>query len=551
MQRERMEFDVVIVGGGPAGLAAAIRLRQLAIEQNRELTVCVLEKGAEIGAHILSGAVLEPRALTELIPDWREKGAPITTPVSREAFHFLTGPGHHIHVPPWLVPAPMHNRGNFVASLGNVCRWLAKQAEALAAEIFPGFAAAGILYGDAGAVAGVITGDMGLDASGAPKSGFEPGMELSAQYTLFAEGCRGHLGRQLLDRFGLAAAARPQHYAIGIKELWEVGADTQEPGLVLHGTGWPLTRSGASGGFFLYHLGHNEIAVGLIVDLNYANPHVSPFEEFQRCKHHPLLRGHLVGGRRIAYGARAITKGGWYALPKMSIPGALLIGCDAGTLNVAKIKGAHTAMKSGILAAETVFDAIASGRGGGEDLTEYAERFQSSWIGEELYRSRNFGPALHRWGAYLGGAFNYLEQNLFRGRSRLTIGDDAEDHLQLKPAADCAKLDYPKPDGAISFDRLSSVFLSATRHEEDQPCHLRLRDDRIPIAVNLPRYDAPEQRYCPAGVYEIDRDGNDRPILRINASNCVHCKTCDIKDPTQNIVWVSPEGGGGPNYANM
>jgi electron-transferring-flavoprotein dehydrogenase len=551
MERESMEFDVVIVGAGPAGLSTACRLMQLALEKQQELSVVVLEKGSEVGAHILSGAVIEPTSLDELFPDWKEKGAPLNTEVTRDEVYFLTGASQSFKTPNFIVPSTMHNLGNYIVSLGNVTRWLGEQAEALGVEIFPGFAAAEILYNDDGSIHGVATGDMGVDASGKQKDSYEPGMELHAKYTIFSEGCRGHLGKQLIDRFSLGADATPQHYGIGIKELWEIDAGKHEAGLVVHGAGWPLSESGASGGFFLYHLDDNLVSVGLITDLNYANPYLSPFHEFQRLKHHPVFSRTLAGGKRIAYGARAITKGGFNALPKMSMPGALLVGCDAGTLNFAKIKGTHTAMKSGILAAETVFDAIAGGDSGGTDLTQYGDRIVDSWLHAELHRTRNFGPAMHKFGTWLGGAFNFVDQNIFKGKLPFTLKDLTTDHTSLKLASESAEINYPTPDGALSFDKTSSVFLSSTNHEDDQPVHLQLADSELPVLTNLPKWAEPAQRYCPAGVYEIVDDEKGNPKFQINSQNCVHCKTCDIKDPSQNITWVVPEGGGGPNYPNM
>ena len=549
MNRESMEYDVLVVGGGPAGLATAIHLKNLAKQQNRDISVCLLEKGSEIGAHILSGAVLEPRALNELIPDWRQQGTPLNTPVSKDVFYFLTGDSSAVKIPNLFVPRSMHNQGNYIVSLGNVCRWLAERAEALEVEIYPGFAATEILFNDAGGVKGVATGDMGISARGEQKDSYEPGLELHARYTVLAEGSRGHLGKQLIEKFDLDKDSDPQHYGIGIKELWEVDPENSQPGLVAHGSGWPLSGN-TSGGFFLYHMEENQVVAGLIIDLNYSNPYVSPFDEFQRFKHHPLIAKTLTGGRRLAYGARAITKGGLNSLPKMSMPGALLVGCDAGTLNFAKIKGTHTAMKSGMVAAETLISELEDTGSAGKDLHAYNENFLASWAYDDIYRSRNFGPALHKFGLYLGGAFNFIDQSVFFGKLPYTLHDRQADHQRLKPAADCKEIQYPKPDGILSFDKLSSVFISNTNHEEDQPCHLTLKDETIPIDTNLKIYAAPEQRYCPAGVYEIvEDDGN--PKLQINAQNCVHCKTCDIKDPTQNIVWVAPEGGGGPNYPNM
>ncbi|GAB3023317.1 electron transfer flavoprotein-ubiquinone oxidoreductase [Bowmanella dokdonensis] len=541
-----MEFDVVIVGAGPAGLSTAIRLAQLAQDKQQEMTICVVEKGSEVGAHILSGAVFEPRALNELIPDWQDKDAPLKTKVSDDHIYLLRGENKASKLPGFATPKTMHNDGNYVVSMGNVCRWLATQAEQLGVEIFPGFPAAQIIIED-GKVAGVITGDMGVDAKGEPKDGFMPGMELRAKYTVFAEGSRGHLGKQLIEKFELNRGRAPQHYAIGFKEIWDVPADKHQEGLVVHSAGWPLED--ASGGGYLYHAENGQVLVGLIVDLNYSNPYLSPFDEFQRLKHHPVYKQYLEGGKRVAYGARAISKGGLNSLPKMSFPGGLLVGCDAGTLNFAKIKGNHTAMKSGMLAAETLFEALTEDKAG-EDLTSFEEKFKQSWLNEELYQSRNFGAAIHKYGTFWGGAFNTLDQNWFGGKLPVNLTDNIPDHLTLAHKDKATKPDYPKPDGVLSFDKLSSVFLSNTNHEEDQPCHLKLKDDSVPVKVNLAKYDEPAQRYCPAAVYEIVEEA-DGPRLQINAQNCVHCKTCDIKDPTQNIVWVTPEGTGGPNYPNM
>ena len=553
-QRESMEFDVVVVGAGPAGLATACRLMQLAAETDREISVVVLEKGSEVGAHILSGAVVEPRALDELFPDWRDDPErPLVTEVTTDDILFLTSQEKSVRMPLALTPRTMHNHGNFVASVGNLTRWLAGRAEALGVEIFPGFAAAEVLYAEDGSVRGVATGDMGRGKGGEIKDGFEPGMELLAKYTVFAEGCRGHLGKTLIERFDLAEGRSPQHYGIGLKELWQVDPAKHEPGKVVHGAGWPLSETKSTGGGFLYHLEDGQVVVGLIIDLNYSNPHLSTFEEFQRFKRHPVIRETLEGGERICYGARGITKGGLNSLPKMTMPGALLVGCDAGTLNFAKIKGTHTAMKSGMLAAETIADAFAEGDDAveGRELAGYADRFAASWVGTELRTARNWGPALHRFGMYAGGAYNFVEQNLFGGWLPFRLTDDAPDHAQMKRADACRAPAYPKPDGALTFDKPSSVYLSNTNHEEDQPVHLQLADPSVPIRVNLPLYDEPAQRYCPVGVYEVVRPEGGEPEFRINAQNCIHCKTCDIKDPSQNITWVVPEGGGGPNYPNM
>jgi len=546
--REAMEFDVVIVGAGPAGLAAAIRLKQLAAAGGHEVNVCVIEKGSEIGAHILSGAVLEPRALDELIPDWKAKGAPLNTPVSGEKFMFLTGKGTWAVPNAFLLPA-MKNHGNFIISLGNFCRWLGKQAEELGVEIYPGFAAAEVLHDDAGAVRGVATGDMGIGKDGRKTDHFQPGMELHAKYTFFAEGCRGSLGRMLFDRFRLDADNQKQTYGIGLKELWEIDPAKHKPGLVVHTAGWPLDRK-TYGGSFLYHFENNQVAVGFVIGLDYENPWLSPYDEFQRFKTHPAIRPIFEGGRRISYGARALNEGGLQSLPKLVFPGGVLIGCEAGTLNMPKIKGTHTAMKSGMLAAEAAFAALEAGRAK-DTLGDYAAAFEKSWVREELHRARNVRPAF-RWGLLGGTLYAGIDQILFRGKAPWTLKHAHRDSETLKPAAESKKIEYPKPDGKITFDKLSSVFISNTNHEENQPPHLRLKDAKIPVEHNLELYAAPEQRYCPAGVYEIVRDeGGANPRLQINAQNCVHCKTCDIKDPLQNIVWVVPEGGGGPNYPNM
>jgi electron-transferring-flavoprotein dehydrogenase len=549
MQRESMEFDVVIVGAGPSGLSAACRIMQLAQEREHEVTVCVVEKGSEVGAHILSGAVLEPRALDELFPDWKNMGAPVSTAVTRDEFLFYTSATSATALPHMFIPKPTHNDGNYIVSMGNVCRWLAEQAENLGVEVYPGFAAAEVLYAEDGSVRGVATGDMGVAADGSQKDGYMPGMELHARYTLFAEGVRGHLGKQLLERFGLDADSDPQHYGIGIKEIWEIPPEKHEPGLVVHGLGWPLKESGSSGGAFLYHADDNQVYIGLITDLNYSNPHVSPYEEFQRWKHHPETLKYLEGGTRLSYGARAIGKGGLNSLPRMQFPGGLLIGCNAGTLNSVKIKGNHTAMKSGMLAAEAVVEALCSDNAPAQ-LDSFEEKFRASWVYDELYTTRNFSGFMHKFGFMAGSAMVWIDQTLFGGRMPFTLHDDKPDHAALKPAAECPRIDYPKPDNTISFDRLSSVFLSNTNHEEDQPCHLTLRDPDVPLATNLPLYDEPAQRYCPAGVYEVVEDEQGQRF-QINAQNCVHCKTCDIKDPSQNIVWIAPEGFGGPNYPNM
>ncbi len=543
MTREAMEYDVVIVGAGPSGLSAAIRLKQLAEKAGAELSVCVVEKGSEVGAHILSGAVIEPRALEELFPDWKERGAPLNTPVKEDRFLFLTtDKAYKLPTPP-----QMHNDGNYIVSLGNVVRWLGEQAEALGVEIYPGFAASEVLYHADGSVKGIATGDMGVEKNGEPGPNYQPGIELHARQTVFSEGCRGSLTKGLFGKFNLREGVDPQTYGIGIKELWEVRPEVHQQGLTLHTVGWPVSTD-VYGGSFLYHLENNQVAVGFVVGLDYSNPHLSPYEEFQRFKTHPEIRKFFEGGRRIAYGARALNEGGFQSVPRLSFPGGLLIGDTAGFLNVPKVKGTHMAMKSGIEAAEALFAHLTAEGQTGHECLGYPERLKQSWLWDELHQVRNIRPSF-RWGLWGGIAYSAIDTYLLKGKAPWTLRHHA-DHTQLKKASECTPIVYPKPDGKISFDRLSSVFISATNHAEEQPCHLRLKDASVPISTNLALYNAPETRYCPAGVYEIVEDPSG-PRMQINAQNCLHCKTCDIKDPTQNIDWAVPEGGGGPNYPNM
>ena len=546
MDREQLSTQVLIVGAGPSGLACAIRLKQL----NPEVQIVVLEKGSEVGAHILSGAVMQPTAMNELFPNWQEIGAPLTTQVSEDRVYYFTSEKKGIKFPSILEPKTLKNHGNYVISLGNLCRWLAQQAEELGVEIYPGFAADKILFDEQNRVIGVQTGDMGVDVHGNPKDGYMPGMEILADYTVLSEGCRGHLGKHVIKHFNLDEGKDPQHYGLGIKELWQIDPEKHQAGLVLHTAGWPSEESGTGGGGFLYHLEDNQVSLGFISELSYDNPYYNPYEEMQRWKLHPVIKDFLKGGKRISYGARAIAKGGLQSLPKMSFPGGLLIGCDAGTLNNAKIKGSHTAMKSGMLAAESLQEALAKGNTL-TDLLDYGEKIKGSWLYKELHAQRNWGPARHKFGNLIGSAVGWIDINIFNGKLPFTLKDPKPDYACLKPTTECTPIHYPKPDNEVTFSKLDSVFLSNTYHEEDQPCHLKLTDDSIPIAQNLVRFDEPAQRYCPAGVYEVIEDEHGEKQFQINGQNCLHCKTCDIKDPAQNITWTVPEGSGGPNYPNM